>query len=432
MTNPNSTGKNWALTCDKPSGGMIEYRIRADGTWKPLPASLSLPDGTTVHLRATGYAGYAFSAWKEDLGDTVSEKSLHMDDDYNVGATFRNITGLYHVMYPLVFFYSKNPQELNEKRELMQDSGNGTWRTIVDFIGDPLKSAVFSKNGKSLKVIITSSGTIIVESEKNNKSSRIPRIINSFLLAFAILTDHTCLFCKGGDLNKIRIEPVLSPEINNHWSIGRIIASSKDHFEDEVKLFMSDPFHEDIIDHITKVAKKIYKSKHINSYMREFEAMYHFATDNFDTSFILHWVQIERFLKKNMSPGSGYDKITEILRSFQGLKVVNKVEQKDRDSNGKLRRVKSHDGVPISLSMANRMRRCYERRNEIVHEGKSCTKKDAELCKSIAQKFQFWRLIKVDNIDFELYRGKVDGIRDRENKKRLAEIEMRHRDSGRN
>jgi len=310
-------------------------------------------------------------------------------------------TGLYHVMYPLVFFYSSDPKkELNEKKELVKNSGSGTEWTLRSFVGESIRSATFSKDGDSVEVMITSSGTIIVESNDENK---VKQIVNSFLFALSLLTGRTCFFCQSCDLNKIRIEPNggLSPQINHHWSIGRVVASSKDHFEDEVRFSMIGPVHEDKIDQVMGLANEFYRSKHVNLYMRGYEAVMNSSKGNLDTAFILWWIQIELFLK-NYSKKA---KVTPILRSLMG--VDEKGSKVDKNGN-KIERKQRIGGKYIPVKLAKDLRDCYDTRNELAHEGRVCTEEEVEKCRSIT--VGFWNLVKLDKIDYELYLENVNKV----------------------
>jgi len=296
-------------------------------------------------------------------------------------------------MYPLVFFYSSDSKkELNDKKELVKNSLSGTEQTLRSFIGESIKSATFSKDGDSVEVLITSSGTIIAESNDNDK---VRKIFNSFLLALALLKGWTCFFCQRDDLNKITIEPSgdLSPQINNHWSIGRVVASSKDHFEDEVRFSMIGLIQKDIIDQVIELANEFYRSKQIDSYMREYEALKNFSQGNFDTAFASYWVLIELFLK-NYS-GKKLD-ITSLLNSLIGI-----------DNNGKkIKRKRYLRSKYIPIKVAKNLKECYEVRKELMHEGRVCTKEEVEKCRGI--NIRFWGLVERDKIDYDSYLKNVN------------------------
>lgn len=199
-----------------------------------------------------------------------------------------------------------------------------------------------------------------------------------------------------------------NPALSNYSSIGRVVASSKTALNDEFQTLndYKKRFHIDVMDPIMELAEKFYTSPRRSSYTRGFEAMYHFFIHNYDVAFILYWIQIELFLKRNLRPYGGRrsEDVTKILTSLGVDKNGHRVERKRERICGKYIRIK----------LVMNIQKCYSERRKQIHEGKPCNEENARLCKEIAEELQLWRLIDLDNIDYELFVERVDAIRHRE------------------
>ncbi|MCL2032941.1 MAG: hypothetical protein FWG96_06730 [Methanomassiliicoccaceae archaeon] len=315
---------------------------------------------------------------------------------------------LYHIMYPIVFFYSSNYlEEFNSWKRVIEDDDTDYVNYIVEkFISNPIESHTFSKNVNPIDVTFTSSGTIILKTDDYEIAKR---IVNSLLLSFALLTGHTCFSCKITDLDPMRNERGNSiPLVRSHVSIGRATACSKAILGDEFNniLFNKQFLHKDTIAPIVELAEHFYESKNTVSYQREFEALYQWSVKNYDVAFILYWVQIELFLKRNLRSYNGIPSARKSINSLIGV-----------DQNGRpVRRKTKLCGKYIPLLLARDINNCYEIRKNMVHEGKECDEKSAELCKEIAEKLQLWRLIDIDRIDYDSYLHRVRLIIEREEK----------------
>lgn len=101
-------------------------------------------------------------------------------------------------MYPLVFFYtSKSLDEFAEKKECITQTHDNIY-VLKSFVGTPLKTYSILESDRQTKVGVTSSGTIIVDTDDKYDAKS---IVNSILLAFALLIGHTCFLCNYDDLD---------------------------------------------------------------------------------------------------------------------------------------------------------------------------------------------------------------------------------------
>ncbi len=264
----------------------------------------------------------------------------------------------------------------------------------------PIEHYVFSKKTNPIQVSITSSGTIIVETKDYDVAKH---VVNSFILAHTLLTNDGCFMCQYDDLDELRRnDSAFFPAIKTHGSVSRLVASSKDVLKEELQYALNSKrlYCKDIIKPIMELAEKFYESKYTYSYMRTVEAIHNFSRKNYDVSFNLCWIQIELFLKRNFNPHTGNKNVSKIIDSLCGVdNRGNKVKRKTKICN-----------KYISLKLANNIKKCYEERKRIVHEGKGCNEENALLCKQIAEILQLWRLVMLDKIEYDSLLEAVNNI----------------------